>query len=70
MRISSITHREMDAFADAKELGNWLWLTRCALSTLFIVLLPARLYQFQEQPVCVSSNWRQYLKLVSSLLKT
>lgn len=52
---------------DAKELETWLWSVRYAISALFIVLLPGRLYQLQQRPVNVRSNSRQYLKLVFSL---
>ncbi|KAK3354626.1 hypothetical protein B0H65DRAFT_437958 [Neurospora tetraspora] len=48
---------------DAKELETWLWSVRYAISALFIVLLPGRLYQLQQRPVNVRSNSRQYLKL-------
>ena len=63
----NVTRHEMGTVTDAKELEAWLWLARSVISALFIVLLPGRLYQFQQQPASVRSNWRQYLKLVCPL---
>ncbi|KAK3500859.1 hypothetical protein B0T13DRAFT_527250 [Neurospora crassa] len=68
MSMSNLTDHEMVILADAKELATWLWSVRYATSALFIVLLPGRLYQLQQRPVCVSSGWRLYLKLVIATL--
>lgn len=69
MSMSSFTDSDMVILADAKELETWLWSVRYATSALFIVLLPGRLYQLQQRPVSVSSNWRLYLKLVYPLFQ-